>query len=76
MDTASGPWVTLAANTWTELTVSRIKPTSTEVYAGDGAGLQKAVGKEDMSWDDIEPDLLIVDVLDILMSTCRQSSPD
>jgi hypothetical protein len=53
VDTASGPWVTLAANTWTELTVSGIKPTSTEVYAAMEPDFQKAVKGTIIYWDDM-----------------------
>ena len=51
---ASGPWVTLAPNTWTELTVSGIKPTSTEVYAGVEPDFQKAVKGTVIYWDDMD----------------------
>ena len=54
VDTVSGPWVTLAANTWTELTVSGIKPTSTEVYAGMEPDSQKAVKGTVIYWDDMD----------------------
>ena len=54
VDTASGPWVTLAANTWTELIVSSIKPTSTEVYAGMEPDFQKAVKGTVIYWDDMD----------------------
>ncbi|MGD0809488.1 MAG: hypothetical protein ABSA91_07245 [Acidimicrobiales bacterium] len=44
----------MAPNTWTELTVSGIKPTSTEVYAGVEPDFQKAVKGTVIYWDDMD----------------------
>ena len=51
--TASGPPVTLAPNTWTELTLSGIKPTATEVYAGMEPDFSKATKGAVIYWDDM-----------------------
>ncbi len=53
VDSASGPMVTLAANTWTELTVSGIKPTSTAAYAGMEPDFSKAAKGTVIYWDDM-----------------------
>jgi hypothetical protein len=52
--TSSGPSVTLVANTWTELTVSGIKPSATEVYAGMEPDFSKATKGTVIYWDDMD----------------------
>jgi hypothetical protein len=54
VDTSSGPWVTLPANTWTELTVSGIHPSTTEVYAGMEPDFSKATKGTVIYWDDMD----------------------
>jgi hypothetical protein len=54
VDTSSGPSVTLVANTWTELTVSGIKPSATEVYAGFEPDFSKATKSTVIYWDDMD----------------------
>jgi hypothetical protein len=54
VDTASGPSVTLVANTWTELTLSGIKPNATEVYAGMEPDFSKATKGTVIYWDDMD----------------------
>ena len=49
--TASGTWVTLSPNTWTQLTLSGIKPTSTEVYAGMEPNFSKGTKGTVIYWD-------------------------
>jgi sugar lactone lactonase YvrE len=53
VDTVSGAWVTLGPNTWTELTVSGITPSSGEVYAGMEPDFSKATKGTVIYWDDM-----------------------
>ncbi len=52
--TASGPSVTLVANTCTELTVSGTKPSATEVYAGMEPDFSKATKGTIIYWDNMD----------------------
>jgi hypothetical protein len=42
------------ANTWTELTVSEIQPSATEVYAGLEPDFSKATKGTVIYWDDMD----------------------
>jgi hypothetical protein len=53
VDTDNGPSVTLAANTWTQLTLTGIKPASGEVYAGMEPDFSKATKGTVIYWDDM-----------------------
>ena len=53
VDTASGPWVTLVPNAWTELPLSGIKPTASEVYAGMEPDFSKATKGTVIYWDNM-----------------------
>ena len=53
VDSASGPWVTLAANTWTHLTLSGIQPNAQEPYAVIEPDFSRAVTGTLMYWDDM-----------------------
>jgi hypothetical protein len=53
VDSASGPTVTLAADTWTYLTVTGIKPAAGEVYAGMEPNFRAATSGTVIYWDDM-----------------------
>ena len=53
VDSATGPNVTLAAGTWTHLTVTRIKPTAGEVYGGMEPDFLKGTKRTVIYWDDM-----------------------
>ena len=53
VNSANGSTVTLAANTWTPLTITGIKPTSTEVLAGMEPNFSKAAKGTIIYWDDM-----------------------
>ena len=53
IDTASGPTVTLAAGTWTHLTITGIQPAAGEVYAGMGPNFSRAASGTVIYWDDM-----------------------
>jgi hypothetical protein len=53
VDTASGPWVTLVPNTWTQLPLTGIKPTASEVYAGMEPDFSKATKSTVIYWDNM-----------------------
>ena len=53
VDSATGPNVTLAAGTWTHLTVTRIKPTAGEVYGGMEPDFLKGTKGTVIYWDDM-----------------------
>jgi hypothetical protein len=54
VETPSGPWVTLAANTWTELTVGGARPSTNEVYAGIEPDFSKATKGTVIYWNDTD----------------------
>ncbi len=53
VDTANGPWVTLVPNTWTQLPLTGIKPTASEVYAGMEPDYSKATKGTVIYWDNM-----------------------
>jgi sugar lactone lactonase YvrE len=53
VDSASGPNVTLAAGTWTHLTVTGIKPVSGEVYGGMEPDFLSGTSGTVVYWDDM-----------------------
>jgi Tol biopolymer transport system component len=53
VNTASGPTVTLAAGTWTHLTITGIRPAAGEVYAGMGPNFSRAASGTVIYWDDM-----------------------
>jgi hypothetical protein len=53
VDSATGPNVTLTPNTWTQLTVTGIQPTSSEVYGGMEPDFLKATKGTVIYWDDM-----------------------
>ena len=53
VDSATGPNVTLAAGTWTHLTVTGIKPTASEVYGGMEPDFLKGTKRTVIYWDDM-----------------------
>ena len=53
INSADGPTVTLAANTWTQLTITSIKVTSSEVLAGMEPNFAKATKGTIIYWDDM-----------------------
>ncbi|MGA3220241.1 MAG: NHL repeat-containing protein [Acidimicrobiales bacterium] len=53
VDSAGGPTVTLAPNTWTQLTLSGIKPASSDVYAGMEPNFSSATKGTAIYWDDM-----------------------
>jgi hypothetical protein len=53
IDSAGGSAVSLAANTWTELTVPGVRPVSGEVYAGMEPNFSRATSGTVISWDDM-----------------------
>ena len=53
VDTANGPWVTLVPNTWTELPLTGIKPTASELYAGMEPDFSKATKGTVIYWDNM-----------------------
>ncbi len=53
VDSVSGSWVTLAANTWTQLALTGIKPTSSEIQAVVEADFSQAATGTVIYWDDM-----------------------
>ena len=53
VDSASGPTVSLAANVWTQLTITGIVPSSKEVNAGMEPNFSKATKGTIIYWDDM-----------------------
>jgi hypothetical protein len=53
IDSASGPTVTLAAGTWTQLTIKGIKPAAGEVNAGMEPNFTSATKGTIIYWDDM-----------------------
>ena len=53
VDSATGPSVTLAAGTWTHLTVTGIKPAAGEVYGGMEPDFLKGTKRTVIYWDDM-----------------------
>jgi N-acetylneuraminic acid mutarotase len=53
IDSTNGPTVTLIANTWTQLTITGIKVTSSEVLAGMEPNFAKATKGTIIYWDDM-----------------------
>ena len=53
VNSANGPTVTLVANTWTQLTITGIKPTTTEVHAGMEPNFSAAGTGTVIYWDDM-----------------------
>jgi hypothetical protein len=53
VDSANGPTVTLAANTWTHLTITGIEPVAGEVYGGMEPDFSGAAGGTVVYWDDM-----------------------
>ncbi len=53
VDSANGPAVTLAANTWTHLTITGIKPVAGEVYGGMEPNFSSAASGTVIYWDDM-----------------------
>jgi hypothetical protein len=53
VDTANGPWVTLVPNTWTQLPLTGIKLTASEVYAGMEPDFSKATKGTVIYWDNM-----------------------
>ena len=53
VDSASGPWVTLAANTWTQLTVTGVAPTSAEPLGVLEPDFSNGASGTVIYWDDM-----------------------
>ncbi|MGP0108407.1 MAG: IPT/TIG domain-containing protein [Acidimicrobiales bacterium] len=53
LDSANGPTVTLVANTWTQLTITGIKPATGQVYAGMEPNFSAATTGTVIYWDDM-----------------------
>jgi hypothetical protein len=53
LDSPVGPTVSLAANTWTQLTITGIRPASGEVYAGMEPNFSGATKGVVIYWDDM-----------------------
>ena len=53
VDSANGPTVTLAANTWTQLSITGIKVTSSEVLAAIEPDFSKATKGTVIYWDNM-----------------------
>jgi hypothetical protein len=53
VDTAGGSVVTLAPNAWTQLTLTGIKPTTSEAYAAMEPNFSKGAKGAIIYWDDM-----------------------
>jgi hypothetical protein len=53
VDSVSGPWVTLTPNTWTQLTLTGIKPTASETEGVVEADFQQGSTGTVIYWDDM-----------------------
>jgi hypothetical protein len=53
IDSATGPWVTLVANTWTQLTVTGVKPVSGETEGVMEPDFSNSTNGTVIYWDDM-----------------------